>query len=162
MRKYEVEFFNTFHGRGIKIAWVNSIRVADLLIFFNILRGISQLVTSSWTVVIFWLSVRIPYTVSYTLVITVCHSSCPQDMSCSCRRWSAFLSRDVMLSATSYDEAQHQLATPRLLAPAYFILAGARKGQVSPSLLYTSQGKKGRVSTSLLHTCRGVDDIGGS
>ena len=39
-----VEFISTFQGRGIKIDRVNSISVAKLMIFFNI---VAQRVTSS-------------------------------------------------------------------------------------------------------------------
>ena len=45
MRKQMVGFLIKFHGRRIKIAKVNLIRVAKSLISFNILRAISPQVT---------------------------------------------------------------------------------------------------------------------
>ncbi|KAM9314521.1 acid ceramidase [Pholidichthys leucotaenia] len=43
--------------------------------------------------------------------------------------WMSFLTRSVLENATSYDEAKHELAQTKLLAPAYFILGGNQTGQ---------------------------------
>ena len=43
----------------------------------------------------------------------------------------SFLTREVLESATTYEEAKQALLTPRLLAPVYFILSGARKNEAS-------------------------------
>ncbi|XP_028657918.1 acid ceramidase [Erpetoichthys calabaricus] len=43
--------------------------------------------------------------------------------------WMSFLMRSVLENATSYDDAKNQLATTKLLAPAYFILGGNKSGQ---------------------------------
>ena len=48
LRKYMVQFLSKFYGRGIKIAGVNSIRIAKPLIFFDKLPAIIPQVTSSW------------------------------------------------------------------------------------------------------------------
>ena len=40
MGKLMVEFFSKFHGRGMKIDRVNSIRVDTSMIFFSVLRVI--------------------------------------------------------------------------------------------------------------------------
>lgn len=45
------------------------------------------------------------------------------------QQWQAFLSRDLMESATTYEQAKNMLMKPRLLAPVYFILAGTAPGQ---------------------------------
>lgn len=44
--------------------------------------------------------------------------------------WVAFLTREVMQEATSYEEAQIKLSKTRLLAPVYFILGGTQPGEV--------------------------------
>ena len=62
------EFLSKFQGGDINFTRVNSIRVTIPLIFYNILCAISLQVMSSWAIVFFELSVRIPYFVSYTLV----------------------------------------------------------------------------------------------
>ena len=41
MCKWMVEFLSKFQGRGIEIDIVNSIRVAKLIIFFNIIHAIA-------------------------------------------------------------------------------------------------------------------------
>jgi len=46
-------------------------------------------------------------------------------------RWMGFLTRDVMLNATSYSEAKQMLSDTPLLAPAYFILGGNKSGEAS-------------------------------
>ncbi|KAK7481951.1 hypothetical protein BaRGS_00026754 [Batillaria attramentaria] len=46
-------------------------------------------------------------------------------------QWMGFLTRAVMENATSYAEAQFQLANTTMLAPAYFILGGNTSGQGS-------------------------------
>uniref|UniRef100_A0A2P2HY28 ceramidase n=2 Tax=Hirondellea gigas TaxID=1518452 RepID=A0A2P2HY28_9CRUS len=43
--------------------------------------------------------------------------------------WVAFLSRDVMEHAGSYEEAKQMLSSTRLIAPVYFILAGTQPRQ---------------------------------
>lgn len=43
--------------------------------------------------------------------------------------WVAFLTREVMEEAASYDEAQTKLSKTRLLAPVYFILGGIKPYQ---------------------------------
>lgn len=63
---------------------------------------------------------------------------CDVDMF-GCLRWVAFLTREVMEEATSYEEARNKLSHTKLLAPVYFILGGAKPGEVrrdkhSPSL----------------------------
>ena len=40
MVKWMVEFFSKLQGRGIKIDTVNSICVAKLMIFFNVIRNV--------------------------------------------------------------------------------------------------------------------------
>ncbi|CAL4066544.1 unnamed protein product [Meganyctiphanes norvegica] len=45
------------------------------------------------------------------------------------QKWVAFLTREVMETANSYEEAEKQLSNPRLLAPVYFILGGTKPGQ---------------------------------
>nr|XP_056711050.1 acid ceramidase [Euleptes europaea] len=45
--------------------------------------------------------------------------------------WMSFLTRSVLENSTSYEEAKDRLTNTRLLAPAYFILAGNRSGQGS-------------------------------
>ena len=55
MWKWMGEFLSKFHGRGIKIDRVNSIRIAKLMIFFDIMC-IAPWVTPSWAVVFFALS----------------------------------------------------------------------------------------------------------
>ena len=67
MRKYKVEFFRKFQGRGLKIGRVNSIRVAIRMFFFNILHAISPQMTSSRAIVFFEQAVHIHYFLSYTL-----------------------------------------------------------------------------------------------
>lgn len=44
-------------------------------------------------------------------------------------KWMGFLTRDVMLNATSYSEAKSQLSNTEMLAPAYFILGGTKSGE---------------------------------
>lgn len=44
-------------------------------------------------------------------------------------RWMGFLTRSVMENATSYEQAMNMLANTTMLAPAYFILGGNKKGQ---------------------------------
>lgn len=43
----------------------------------------------------------------------------------------SFLTREVMEEATTYEEAKLMLSHTRLLAPVYFILGGAKAGEVS-------------------------------
>lgn len=43
--------------------------------------------------------------------------------------WMSFLTRSVLETANSYEEAKTRLAQTKLLAPAYFILGGNRTGQ---------------------------------
>ncbi|XP_048365377.1 acid ceramidase [Sphaerodactylus townsendi] len=43
--------------------------------------------------------------------------------------WMSFLTRTVLENGTSYEEVKDKLANTRLLAPAYFILAGNKSGQ---------------------------------
>uniref|UniRef100_A0A8C5E3J7 Acid ceramidase n=1 Tax=Gouania willdenowi TaxID=441366 RepID=A0A8C5E3J7_GOUWI len=43
--------------------------------------------------------------------------------------WMSFLTRSVLETANSYEEAKHLLAQTKLLAPAYFILGGNQTGQ---------------------------------
>ncbi|XP_060102404.1 acid ceramidase [Heteronotia binoei] len=45
--------------------------------------------------------------------------------------WMSFLTRSVLENSTSYEEAKDRLTNTRLLAPAYFILAGNHSGQGS-------------------------------
>ncbi|XP_077158246.1 acid ceramidase [Paroedura picta] len=45
--------------------------------------------------------------------------------------WMSFLTRSVLENSTSYEEAKDRLTNTRLLAPAYFILAGNQSGQGS-------------------------------
>ncbi|XP_063873355.1 LOW QUALITY PROTEIN: acid ceramidase-like [Scylla paramamosain] len=45
------------------------------------------------------------------------------------QRWVSFLTREVMETATTYQEARDGLSSPRLLAPVYFILAGTQPGE---------------------------------
>lgn len=47
------------------------------------------------------------------------------------QRWVSFLTREVMETATTYQDARDALASPRLLAPVYFILAGTQPGEAS-------------------------------
>ena len=42
MRKYMFKFLNKFKGSGIKIARVNSIRIAKPMIFLNILHAVAR------------------------------------------------------------------------------------------------------------------------
>lgn len=51
-------------------------------------------------------------------------------MSLSVNSWVSFLTREVMETATTYQDARDALASPRLLAPVYFILAGTQPGEV--------------------------------
>jgi len=44
-------------------------------------------------------------------------------------QWMGFLTRDVMLNATSFSEAKALLTNTELLAPAYFILGGLHAGE---------------------------------
>jgi len=46
-------------------------------------------------------------------------------------RWMGFLTRDVMLNATSFTEAKNMLSNTELLAPAYFILGGTKSGEAT-------------------------------
>ena len=55
------KFISKFQGHGIEIARINSLHIAKPLIFFNIFCAINLEVTSSWAIVLFKLSVRIPY-----------------------------------------------------------------------------------------------------
>merc|ERR1712002_230855 len=45
--------------------------------------------------------------------------------------WLSFFTRDLMKNVNSYDDAKLKLSTDKLLAPAYFILAGTKSGQGS-------------------------------
>ncbi|KAL8207365.1 UNVERIFIED_CONTAM: hypothetical protein K2H54_055422 [Gekko kuhli] len=45
--------------------------------------------------------------------------------------WMSFLTRSILENSTSYEEAKDRLTNTRLLAPAYFILAGNHSGQGS-------------------------------
>ena len=44
-------------------------------------------------------------------------------------KWMGFLTRDVMTNATSYSDAKNSLMKDKLLAPAYYILAGNQSGE---------------------------------
>ena len=70
MWKWIFEFLSKFHGRGIKIARVNSILVAKPLIFFNILRAVTRQVTSLWAIVIHSFHLHLPFLSLYTLTYT--------------------------------------------------------------------------------------------
>ncbi|XP_062991413.1 acid ceramidase [Elgaria multicarinata webbii] len=43
--------------------------------------------------------------------------------------WMGFLTRSVLENSTSYEDAKDKLSNTRLLAPAYFILAGNKSGE---------------------------------
>ncbi|XP_061440235.1 acid ceramidase isoform X1 [Rhineura floridana] len=43
--------------------------------------------------------------------------------------WMSFLTRTVLENSTSYEDAKDKLANTKLLAPAYFILAGNKSGE---------------------------------
>ncbi|XP_053110490.1 acid ceramidase isoform X2 [Hemicordylus capensis] len=43
--------------------------------------------------------------------------------------WMGFLTRSVLENSTSYEDAKDKLASSKLLAPAYFILAGNKSGE---------------------------------
>ncbi|XP_053657432.2 acid ceramidase isoform X1 [Cherax quadricarinatus] len=45
------------------------------------------------------------------------------------QKWISFLTREVMEEATTFKEAKTMLSQPRLLAPVYFILGGAKPGE---------------------------------
>ncbi|XP_050710880.1 acid ceramidase-like [Eriocheir sinensis] len=45
------------------------------------------------------------------------------------QKWNAFITREVMEGAETYEAAKHMLSHTRLLAPVYFILGGAKPGQ---------------------------------
>ncbi|XP_045137746.1 acid ceramidase-like isoform X1 [Portunus trituberculatus] len=47
------------------------------------------------------------------------------------QKWIAFITREVMEQADSYEAAKYTLSHTRLLAPVYFILGGAQRGQGS-------------------------------
>lgn len=47
------------------------------------------------------------------------------------QKWIAFITREVMEQADSYEAAKYTLSHSRLLAPVYFILGGAQRGQGS-------------------------------
>ncbi|XP_071541324.1 acid ceramidase-like [Panulirus ornatus] len=47
------------------------------------------------------------------------------------QKWVSFLTREVMENAKTYEEAKHMFSHTRLLAPVYFILGGAKKGEGS-------------------------------
>ncbi|XP_027060445.1 acid ceramidase-like [Pocillopora damicornis] len=44
-------------------------------------------------------------------------------------KWSSFLTRDVLESATSFEEAKDMLANDKVLAPVYYILGGTKSGE---------------------------------
>ena len=66
------KFLSKFQGRGIKIAWVNSIRVAMSMIFFNALGAIASWVTSSWAIVFFCVEPASTSFSLYTLGASTC------------------------------------------------------------------------------------------
>lgn len=45
------------------------------------------------------------------------------------QKWMAFITREVMEQANSYEEAKYTLSHTRLLAPVYFILGGVQPGE---------------------------------
>ncbi|KAG0722933.1 Acid ceramidase [Chionoecetes opilio] len=45
------------------------------------------------------------------------------------QKWMAFITREVMEQADSYDAAKNTLSHSRLLSPVYFILGGVQPGQ---------------------------------
>lgn len=57
---------------------------------------------------------------------------------CTLYSWVSLLPREVLEEAENYKEAQGILATRRLLAPVYYILAGPEPLQVS-MIKYTSK-----------------------
>lgn len=47
------------------------------------------------------------------------------------QKWNGILTRELMESCRTYQEAQNKLMTPDLVAPVYFILSGIKAGEVS-------------------------------
>lgn len=66
-------------------------------------------------------------------------------------RWMGFLTRDVMLNATSYDEAKDMLSNTPMLAPAYFILGGTKSGEA----VIITRSRAKAIDTLDLHVEKG-------
>lgn len=47
------------------------------------------------------------------------------------QKWNGILTRELMESSKTYEEAQNILQTSFLIAPVYFILSGTKTGEVS-------------------------------
>lgn len=47
------------------------------------------------------------------------------------QKWNGILTRQLMESSKTYQEAQNMLTTSTLVAPVYFILSGTKTGEVS-------------------------------